>query len=338
MDCSHRAAPRSRAVLRCLLVLAACGSLVRPTAAAPPDAEAHFRRGATLLEADEPDYEEAYRSFKLAYEQSRDYRILPSLGHAAEALERDGEAIQAYEEYLAQGGGAVPAEERSTVERALRVLRANVARVVITSSVPDLTVIDSRVGSEAPPQVYQLERGRLEIDLRAGTHLLTATAGSDRLEWQVTLTPASSAAHHFSFVERRHATAEQAETPGASRSSRGVLKTAAITATGVGSAALVAGAVTGLLVLAREDDARAQCRTRSTGGTECPESARRDFDAARSFATATNVLLVSGGVLAVVGLGTLLLTSEHRVARAEPLQVLPAISMRSTGLQLTGSF
>lgn len=303
-----------------------------------PDAQRYFQRGVTLLEAESPDYEEAYRNFNLAYERSRDWRVLWSLGQCAEALERDGEAIQAYEEYLARGADALSPEDRGAVERALRALRANVARVIITSAIPDLTLVDSRVGSAAPPQVHRLEGGRIDLGVRAGTHLITATSAGDQLEWHVALAPGVLAQHHFEFVEsdRRGSASAQGDVTPLPESS--TLRTLAFAAAGVGSAALVGGVVTGLLVLAYEDDARSLCRDGVRGGTECPESARDDFQSARSLATATNALLILGGVLAATGVGTLLLSSDSGRSTASWLRIEPSVGVRSTTLGVSGAF
>jgi hypothetical protein len=297
-----------------------------------------FRRGTAELDAASPDYEKAYRDFKAAYERSQDFRVLASLGHAAEALERDGEAIQAYAEYLAQGGESIAAEERASIERALRVLQANVGRVTITSPVSELTLIDSRVGSEAPPQVYRLVDGRAELDLRAGTHLLTATFGGDRMEWQVALPAGGSAEHRFEFArETRRLPSASAEEPVPSTSSASTLRVVALATGGLGTAALVAGTVTGLLVLAKEEDARALCRKGERGGTECPASARDEFDSARSLATVTNALFIGGAVLTAAGIGTFWLGSREST-RAARVRVLPEVSARETRFSVIGSF
>lgn len=305
-----------------------------PTSAADP----YYHQGLALLEADTPDYEEAYRALKRAYEQSRDWRVLASLAHTAEALERDGEAIQAYAEYLARGGDAIEPDERSAAERALRVLQSNAGRITVTSSVPDLTVVASRVGSEAPPQVYRLEGGRIELELRSGTHLLTATAGGDRLEWQVALTPGSAVEHRFEFSGSRTLSAGSLDSEATAPGGASPLRVASIAAASVGSAALVAGAVTGLLVLAREDDARALCRKGQRGGTECPERARDDFEAARNYATTTNVLLIGGGLLAALGVGTFVFSGASGSDQRRALRVAPRVSSREATVSVAGAF
>ena len=96
-----------RATSTALVVTLAMASL--PTAAfadvqITEEARQHFKAGVNLLnDPDGPRYEEAYREFKAAYAASASYKILGNLGLCAMKLERDGEAIDAYEKYLAEG-------------------------------------------------------------------------------------------------------------------------------------------------------------------------------------------------------------------------------------------
>src|SRR5579885_3303968 len=68
------------------------------------EARTHFAAGVALLQDPKaPRYEEAYREFKAAYAASPSYKILGNLGLCAMKLERDEEAIVAYEKYLKEG-------------------------------------------------------------------------------------------------------------------------------------------------------------------------------------------------------------------------------------------
>ena len=87
-------------------VLTACfliaGSVALPVLAQDvpisDEARAHFTTGVNLLQ--DPDgarYEEAYREFKEAYAESPSWKILGNLGICAMKLERDSEAISAFD-------------------------------------------------------------------------------------------------------------------------------------------------------------------------------------------------------------------------------------------------
>src|SRR6476646_5802305 len=77
-----------------------------------------FSAGVILLQ--DPDgakYDEALVQFRRAYELVGSWKVLGNLGLCALKLERDGEAIDAYEKYLASGGKDIDAQERAQVER-----------------------------------------------------------------------------------------------------------------------------------------------------------------------------------------------------------------------------
>src|SRR5258708_3513952 len=78
----------------------------------------HFKTGvASFADPEGARYEDAYREFKLAYADSPSWKILGTLGIAAMKLERDGEAVDAYEKSLAQGGTQIAPAERAQMER-----------------------------------------------------------------------------------------------------------------------------------------------------------------------------------------------------------------------------
>jgi len=122
-----------------------------PAAPAPPPSEAlqnarlHFVAGVNLLrDPAKPRYEEAYREFKTAYALSPAAQILGNLGLCAMMLERDSEAIQAYEDYL-KGMLEVAPSEKEQIECDLQTLKLGLVRVAFTSNVPETTIIDKRV-------------------------------------------------------------------------------------------------------------------------------------------------------------------------------------------------
>jgi hypothetical protein len=224
------------------------------------EAKLHFKNGVELIEGDSPNYQDAYYQFKLAFDKSQSWKVLGNLGLCAMKLERDGEAREYYTKYLVGGGKSIPADERAAIERELLVIEGNSARVTLTSSEPNIQVVDTRSGTSAAPQSYAFSGTELALTLRAGNHTLTATSSSGKqLVWETVLTPGASAGHTFDF----DAPLEQPTTtqpvvtqpppplppPTTTRSSGGTspLMTVGLVATGVGGAALVGGLVTGVL-------------------------------------------------------------------------------------------
>lgn len=111
-----------QAALTALLV---AGSASAAEVKITDEARKHFNAGVALLrDPDGARYEDAYREFKVAYEASPSWKILGNLGLAAMKLERDGEAIAAFERYLSEGKKELDPTERSDIERDLSTLRA----------------------------------------------------------------------------------------------------------------------------------------------------------------------------------------------------------------------
>src|SRR6187402_1666262 len=116
------------------------------------EAKGYFRNGVELIQGSPPNYQDAYYQFRLAYEKSKSWKVLGNLGLCSFKLERDGEAIQYYSDYLKGGGKDIDPDERAALERDLLVLNGNSATVTLTSASADIDLADTRAGSSAPPQ------------------------------------------------------------------------------------------------------------------------------------------------------------------------------------------
>jgi hypothetical protein len=140
-----------------------------------------FRTGVTLLQ--DPDgarYEEAYEQFKAAYAESPSWKILGNLGVTAMKLERDGEAIQAFRGYLAQGGKELSKDERAQFQSDLDTLSATAATVTISGLPAGTRVTDVRSankGDDVKNYYDAPEAGPLVLRVRPGVHRFTAQWG-----------------------------------------------------------------------------------------------------------------------------------------------------------------
>jgi len=316
------------------------------------EAKLYFRNGVDLIQANPPNYQDAYYQFRLAYEKSKSWKVLGNLGLCALKLERDGEALQFYTDYLKGGGSDIDPDERATLEREMLLINGNTAIVDVSASVPDVDVTDVRAGSAVPPQSYKIQGDLLSLRLRAGSHTLSATAPDGKtLTWQVALQPGKKVAYRFDFSATAPSTAA-AQTPATttpvpgspppaeSSSGGSPLRTVGFVTAGVGGAALIGGVITGLMAKGKESEALDQCE-----GNNCAPAAEESFDSASSLATVTNVLLIGGGVLAAAGVGLIVFggsgSAEQapQAATAAPRLVLsPAVSPGMSGVWATGSF
>jgi hypothetical protein len=314
------------------------------------EAKLYFKNGVELIQANPPNYQDAYYQFKLAYEKSGSWKVLGNLGLCALKLERDGEALDAYNEYLKRGGKDVDPEERTALERDALLISGNSATLNLTSAAPDADLVDSRAGSSVPAQTYKFQNGVLALRLRAGTHTLTASAADGRKEkWEVVLTPGKSVDYRFTFAPEAAPAAPVAPAtplvqptslppPVDDSEGKFPLRTVGFVTAGVGAAALVGGVVTGLLARSAESDATGAC-----SGKVCPTSAESDFDSASSLATMSNVFFIGGGVLAAAGVGMIVFGGDSsaeapRAAAAPRLRLTPVVTAREAGLFATGRF
>ncbi len=165
------------------------------------DARMHFAAGVALLQDPKaPRYEEAYREFKAAYAAAPSYKILGNLGLCAMKIERDGEAIQAYELYLKEAGFELTSEERDQIGRDLLTLRAGNARVTVWSDPPGASISDVRtpVQGEEIRNSYEEVLTPLTLSLRHGHHVMRARlAGYVDQAWEFESTGETMSPHVF---------------------------------------------------------------------------------------------------------------------------------------------
>src|SRR5690606_11797854 len=168
-------------------------------------ARSHFRAGVNLLQ--DPDgarYEEAYAQFKAAYAESPSWKILNNFGITAMKLERDGEAIDAFQKYLDEGGQQVSAEEREQTQRDLDTLKASIVTVTVKVEPSGVRLTDERItnrGGNITNQ-YALDGDEIVLRIRPGSHRITAhLSGYESSVWEINAQAGSSHEHAF-ILER----------------------------------------------------------------------------------------------------------------------------------------
>jgi hypothetical protein len=322
--------------LPCSLLLFTALSVARPAHAAAPvskEAQEHFNAGVSFLQ--DPDgarYEEAYREFKAAYAASPSWKILGNLGIAALKLERDGEAIAAFRQYLADGGSDIEAEERTQVQRDLSTLEASAAKLKL--ELPEgAMLLDERfpaMGS-AIQNSYGPAKGALDIGVRPGRHRFTASLdGKTSDAWDVELQPQESKTHAFSFDAKGGAGSATASTGDGNG-----LRIASYVAFGVGAVGLGVGTVFGLRAQDRFKQGNALCPTSGVCTLSSADAKKRkDFgtsgDTARTISVAG---FVAGGVGVVGGVVLFVLSGSKK---RETAAIEPYVS--PTELGIVGSF
>lgn len=310
------------------------------------EARAHFAAGVNLLQ--DPDgarYEEAYREFKAAYRVSPSWKILGNLGISAYRLERDGEALAAFERYLQEGKKEIDAHERAQFERDAQTLRSGMVRVSLSSDPPGATLSDERVpqtgGSVRNP--YPALGAPTELGVRAGHHRFTASLpGRADVVWEVDLEPGQKVDHVFTFAEPGAVAAPAASPtpmqpmpPGvaADSGSGSALTTWSYVSFGVGVVGLGVGSAFAFGAKSNYDDANALCPSFPCALTRTQAEERSGLESdGDGKKTLSIVGFAVGGVGVATGVTLLLLSRREKAARPTGLYLKPAIGLGSVGV------
>jgi len=284
------------------------------------EAKSHFKAGVSLLQ--DPDgerVEEAYREFKAAYTISKSSKILGNMGFCAMKLERDGEAIEAYTQYL-RDVTDLEADERAQITRDVQTLGVGVVRVGLKVTAPAGTKVivsdvrtpvkGDRITNTYPVQVAAgASNATLNIGVRSGHHVITIRSpGFADETWEVDALAGSRETHEVTLRApvKDPTPAPVRSLPEAPRAEQSPSVVPWVVA-GVGGAMVVVGAITGVVALGKQSDISTACPN-----DVCPAS----FDlagarsSAKTFIGVTDVLLIGGGVLAAAGITWGILSSS----------------------------
>lgn len=336
------------AMLFCLGLFGAATAMAEDVLSAK--AKQHFDAGLAYVdEPNGPKHEEAYYEFKLAYADSPTYLILANIGYCAFYLERDGEAIEAYEGYLAKATPQdIPAKKRARMELDIQTLKASLVKVTYTTTPKALTIIDERIPSKGSPikNRYELTTGTLGLGIHPGHHRITASAeGYEPQVWEVEAGPTTTHAHEFNLRPRAEgpvegkptssmnsvAATETGSRDAPDRPSRtpvyiGLAATGLLTATAT---------VTGLMELSKQrefDDAKQR------GDRPAAQSAA---DTGKTLALACDVSI--GAAILGAGITTYLFVAGSRKATEPPtsqasINLAPVVSRGNIGVSLSSRF
>ncbi|HKQ69602.1 MAG TPA: hypothetical protein VJT73_09695 [Polyangiaceae bacterium] len=152
------------------------------------EAKLHFQAGVNLLK--DPDgarYEEAYREFRTAYSASNSYKVLGNLALCAMKLERDGEAVDAYQKYLEHAAELDPGEVQQ-IKTDLATLKAGLVALTLNVDQPGVSVSDVRLptrGDKITNLYGPYTEKSFQIGVRAGHHVVTIKlTGYDDFSWE----------------------------------------------------------------------------------------------------------------------------------------------------------
>jgi hypothetical protein len=246
----------------------AIASLALALAAATParadvpvseEARSHFSAGVLLLkDPTGPRYEEAYREFNAAFRASPSPKILGNLGLCAMKLERDAEAIDAYERYLDEARDQTK-EEREQIKKDLVTLRAGLVRIRLSSIPPGATIEDTRTASfgGVVHNTYGPLRQKTSIGVRQGKHVMIAKLeGYADQKWEFESGGSDLGEHVFTLekVEKKPKEEPQSETAAAAPATTRPVPTAVYVGAGVTAALAIGATIAGASALAHRDE------------------------------------------------------------------------------------
>jgi hypothetical protein len=316
-----------------------------PTAADLEGAKKSFATGVALLQdPDAPRYDEALLHFRRAYELSGSWKALGNLALCLFKLERDGEAIEAYEKYLQAAGKKLDAADRAQAERDLQALKAQVVTLELQLPESGVALIDERLDASGRRVVneYTAESSSVKLGLHPGRHTITAKLSTGDVPWEIRLDPASTVTHEFQAVQnsgeaaagaapKQAADSEASAAPQVDSGSQPLdLRIPAYASFGVAAV----GVGVGVLFALKSKDSREQADA-LCNGDQCPVGRREEIrglqDDANNQGRLAWIGFALGGVGAAAGVTLLVLRGQSEEPRAAT-GITPFVGIASVGV------
>lgn len=277
---------------------------------AADDARTHFDRGRTL-EA-EGNLAEALSEYERAMELRPTFRLRRFIGRVCRGLGRYSEAIEHFQLFLSEGAGFLDAEEQREAQETLAGLRARVCSLRIETNEGATLLLDGRDVGRAPlaealilePGVLQLEV-RLEGYVSAARELVLEPGGTLAVVLVLEAAPppvtpepeVEPTPDPIPEVEPEVPEAAPTEEP---RSRRSVHRGWFWSTLALGTSMLISGGIMAGLALNRHQFCEDNDVVGRSWQTELQlQEARSD---GRSYAVAADVLLFSGGAVAITAI------------------------------------
>jgi hypothetical protein len=295
---------------------------------AKEEAKRAFSAGVILLkDPDGAKYEEALAQFDKAYRLSGSWKVLGNIGLCSLKLERDGEAITAYEKYLTEGGKEIDADERAQVERDISALKAQVVHLHVELPPGATRLFDDRTSAQGTHVVNEYAFGApaADLGLHPGRHALSVRLATGEVKWDVNLEPSATASHRFEPAASPHA-------PESPPPSRGSLAPGLVVG-GLGAVGVGVGAVFGLKAMSNKNDSDGHCV-----GTSCDPTGLDLRHDAKSAATISNVAFAAGVAGVAVGAYLVLSRGSAGGKPATAWALGSSVAAGRAGLELRGDF
>lgn len=300
------------------------------------------------------DFEGARALFRAAQETESSARVLRGIGLCEFGLENYVEAIRSFERALAEPNHPLLPRQRRSVEGAITRAARFVGRYLVRLEPADAElVLDGVVVDLADVIVDEqmvLAMGTHHLEVRAPGHRPhhqeLVVAGGEDTTLQITLVPAEASPPRDPVDSADPSDGTDADPRGEGVEDDVVAVGAGAAGAPVeqgaggnwgpgwgilalGSAAVVAGVVTGVMAGALDDELVSECGD----GAICPEERRDDVARGKALALATDGLLFGGAAVALTGLILALVVEDDA-----PVRPAVACSSRGCGVHVGGDF
>lgn len=284
-----------------------------------------FKEGVAHFEAGR--MEEAVTAFRGAYALSPSWKLLYNIGQAEAAAKHHGAALEAFEQYLSEGGDDINDARRNEVVAEVKRLREMVGLLEFDAPDGAQVTIDGAARGRTPlPGRVRVAAGiDHEVLITMGEEVLVQrtvrVGGNETLVVSTTPDPPPSPPP-----------VPQPPLPAAPDDGGSTVKTLGWVTAGLGAALLIGGGVTGGLALSKNKDIEDNCP-----GGECEPPYHDDVDSRDALATTSTVLFAVGGAALVAGVLMLTLSGGDEEPSAD-VAVLPVVGSDTAGAAVEWRF
>jgi hypothetical protein len=282
-----------------------------------------FKEGVAHFEAGR--MEEAVESFRKAYNISPSWKLLYNIGQAEAAAKHHGAALEAFEQYLSEGGDDLPPARRDEVVDEIRRLREMVGLLEFDAPDGSLIYVDGVERGTTPLP------GRIRVS--AGVdHEVKIVLGAEVLVKRVLRVGGNETLVVSTAPDPPPPPPPGSPTSGEAGDDGDPVKTWGWITTSLGAALLITGGITGGVALSKNNDIESNCP-----GGDCEPPFHDDVDTRDALATTTNVLLSVGAAAAVAGILMLTVPGGEEDPSGE-VSVLPLAGDQTAGAALEWRF
>jgi hypothetical protein len=328
-------------------------------------ATAYFNEGIALF--DSSKFPQAAEKFRKANQVMFNWKLLYNIGQCEAAARHHGLALETFEEYISRGGDDIPMERREEVRSEIRRLREMVGYLDIEGPSGSILIVNElqrgslplsgpvAVATGVSHRIVLMKEDNVifEKEIRIpGTQTIKISARETVLvQPQPVATDASPKmaaddANGPEAVSRRSdssladAGAEESSLTVDIGSSNGPtqsnlsestrrLRTLGIVVTGIGSACLITGGITGAIAMGKANDLEDKY------GSVVPHSEKSAYNTTQHTATISTTMFISGGVMGAAGIALLMISKKKR----EKITTLtPVVGRNAAGILLGGKF